>query len=117
MIRVWYSLYDRLLQRRGLEVAFAKVRRAAGAPGIDGQRVADFEAKLGEELDRLVYELQSKTYQPKPVRRVTIPKPGGGERLPGALYEEQTLLHQQSGICSDSVLNKPPVVARHTGGS
>ena len=80
MIRVWYSLYDRLLQRRALEVAFAKVRRAAGAPGIDGQRVADFEANLGEELDRLAHELQSKTYRPLPVRRVTIPKPGGGER-------------------------------------
>jgi RNA-directed DNA polymerase len=78
--RVWYSLYDRLLQRRALEVAFAKVRRAAGAPGIDGQRVTDFEASLGEELDRLAHELQSKTYRPLPVRRVTIPKPGGGER-------------------------------------
>jgi len=75
VIRVWYSLYDRLLQRRGLEAAFAKVRRAAGAPGIDGQRVTDFEANLGEELDRLVHELRSKT-----VKRVTIPKPGGGER-------------------------------------
>jgi RNA-directed DNA polymerase len=80
VIRVWYSLYDRLLQRRALEVAFAKVRRASGAPGIDGQSVTDFEGNLGEELSRLAHELQSKTYRPLPVRRVTIPKPGGGER-------------------------------------
>jgi RNA-directed DNA polymerase len=82
MSRIYYSLYDRLLHRRALAQAFAKVRRAKGArtPGDDGQTAAGFQANLEDELTRLVHELQTKTYRPQPVRRVTIPKPDGGER-------------------------------------
>lgn len=80
MKRIFYSLYDRLLDRRALALAFEKVRRASGSPGADGQTISDFQSCLEEELDRLVSELRGKTYQPQPVRRVTIPKPGGGER-------------------------------------
>jgi len=82
MPKTFYSLYDRLLHRRALARAFAKVRRAKGAktPGQDGQTAADFAADEEAELDRLVHELRTKTYRPQPVRRVTIPKPGGGER-------------------------------------
>lgn len=80
MSRIYYSLYDRLLHRRALARAFAKVRRAKGAPGVDGQTIADFEANVEDEFTRLVHELRTKTYRPQPVRRVTIPKPGGGER-------------------------------------
>ncbi len=80
MSRIFYSLYDRLLQRPALAAAFAKVRRAKGAPGVDGQTISDFANQLEEELERLVNELRTRTYQPLPVRRVTIPKPDGGER-------------------------------------
>jgi group II intron reverse transcriptase/maturase len=80
MSKIYYSLYDRLLHRRALAQAFAKVRRAKGAPGVDGQTIADFAANVDDELNRLVHELRTKTYRPQPVRRVTIPKPGGGER-------------------------------------
>ena len=79
-MRIYYSLYDRLLDRRALARAFEKVRRAKGAPGVDGQTIGDFHSRLLEELDRLMTELRTKTYQPKPVRRVSIPKPDGGER-------------------------------------
>ena len=80
MRRIYYSLYDRLLHRFALGKAFAKVRRAKGAPGVDGQTIADFADNVEDELTRLVHELRTKTYRPHPVRRVTIPKPGGGER-------------------------------------
>ena len=79
-MRTYYSLYDRLLDCRALARAFEKVRRAKGAPGIDGQTIGDFEADLLGELTRLANELRTKSYQPSPVRRVSIPKPGGGER-------------------------------------
>jgi RNA-directed DNA polymerase len=79
-MRTYYSLYDRLLDRRALARAFERVRRAQGAPGVDGQTITDFESGLLEELNRLVNELRTKTYQPQPVRRVSIPKPDGGER-------------------------------------
>lgn len=82
MSRIYYSLYDRLLHRQALALAFAKVRRAKGAktPGNDGQTAMDFAENLEDELDCLVYELRAKTYQPQPVLRATIRKPGGGER-------------------------------------
>jgi retron-type reverse transcriptase len=83
MSRIYYSLYDRLLQLPAMARAFAKVRRAKGAPGVDGQTIADFAGNVEEELSRLVRELRAKTYHPQPVRRVTIPKPGGGERKLG----------------------------------
>ena len=53
--------------------AFEKVRRAQGAPGVDRQTIADFQSRLWEELDQLVTELRTRTYQPHPVRRVSIP--------------------------------------------
>jgi len=80
MSKIYYSLYDRLLHREALKRAFAKVRRAKGKPGVDGQSITDFEANLEEELDGLVHELRTKTYRPLPVKRVEISKPDGGTR-------------------------------------
>lgn len=80
MSKIYYSLYDRLLHVGALARAFAKVRSAKGAPGVDGQSVAAFEDNLVDEVHRLAHELRTKTYRPLPVKRVTIPKPGGGER-------------------------------------
>ena len=79
-MQTYYTLYDRLLSIRALSRAFNKVRRAQGAPGVDGQTIKSFEAELETELAGLLTELQTKTYRPQPVRRVSIPKPDGGER-------------------------------------
>jgi len=83
MNRVHYSLYGRLLSRDALYQAFRHVKRAKGAAGIDGQSLSDFAVRLEEELDSLLHELKSKRYRPQPVRRVEIPKEGGGVRLLG----------------------------------
>lgn len=81
--KVWYSLYGRLLDERALKAAFARVKKAKGAPGIDGQTIADFAAAEEPEIARLLQELKGKSYQPLPVRQVMIPKPNGGERALG----------------------------------
>ena len=61
--------------------AYALARANAGAPGVDGVTFAQIEASgLEAWLAGLREELVSKTYRPDPVRRVMIPKPGGGER-------------------------------------
>ena len=78
-----YSLYGRLLEKPRLLAAFQQVKKNRGAAGIDGQSLEDFETNLGKETDCLLQELKEKTYNPKPVRRVVIPKEGGGERLLG----------------------------------
>lgn len=82
-MRIYYSLYDRLLNVGALARAFAKVRRSKGASGADGQTIGDFASRLDEELEQLASELRTKSYRPLAVRRVTIAKPDGGERQLG----------------------------------
>ena len=61
--------------------AWLKVKANKGAPGVDGQTFCGIET-LGLEgwLSGISNDLRAKTYQPQAVRRVMIPKPGGGER-------------------------------------
>lgn len=77
----FYVLYDKVHRRDTLEEALKQSKSKRGAAGVDGQTFEDIE-KYGEErwLKELQEQLQGKTYRPQPVRRVTIPKPGGGER-------------------------------------
>jgi group II intron reverse transcriptase/maturase len=77
-------LFENLCSTLYLGIGFILVKRNRGKPGIDGVSIADFEANLEEELSQLQQELSNWTYQPSPVRRVEIPKPGGkGMRLLG----------------------------------
>jgi RNA-directed DNA polymerase len=77
------NLFERLCALETLRLGFRAVKTNDGSPGIDRITVAEFEAKLGEELARLRAELVSWSYKPSPVRRVEIPKPNGGIRLLG----------------------------------
>jgi len=81
----FYLLYDKIHREDILAFAYALARANQGAPGVDGESFAGIESGVGLEawLSGLRKELQDKTYQPKPVRRVMIPKPGGGERALG----------------------------------
>jgi RNA-directed DNA polymerase len=77
----FYLLYDKICREDILEHAYALCRANAGAPGVDGETFATVEASgLAGWLAGLRKELTTKTYRPAPVRRVMIPKPGGGER-------------------------------------
>jgi group II intron reverse transcriptase/maturase len=77
----FYLLYDKVYRRDILAFAYARCRSHEGAPGSDGQTFADIEAYGVEKwLDELAEELRKKTYQPRPVRRVYIPKPDGKQR-------------------------------------
>ena len=70
----FYMLYDKIYRE---DIA----RANKGAPGVDGQSFEGIESKgLQEWLTDIGEELRNKTYKPQPVRRVKIPKPGGGER-------------------------------------
>jgi RNA-directed DNA polymerase len=77
----FYVLYDKICREDILCHAYALARMKAGAPGMDGMTFAQIkEQGLEAWLAGLREELVSKTYRPDPVRRVYIPKPGGGER-------------------------------------
>jgi len=78
----FYLLYDKIYREDILAHAYELARANQGSPGVDGVSFAVIESGIGLEawLSQLRKELQDKTYQPQPVRRVMIPKPGGGER-------------------------------------
>ena len=56
--------------------AYRRVAANKGAPGLDGQSVAAFEADLRDNLYKIWNRMSSGTYFPPPVRAVEIPKPG-----------------------------------------
>jgi len=77
----FYVLYDKICREDVLGHAYALARANAGAPGVDGVTFAQIEASGVEAwLAGLREDLVAKTYRPDAVRRVMIPKPGGGER-------------------------------------
>ena len=80
--RFW-SLYGEICRRDILEHSLRLVARNGGAPGVDGQTIQSIVALSQTRepwLDALQREMQTKTYRPSPVRRVYIPKRGGGQR-------------------------------------
>jgi RNA-directed DNA polymerase len=77
----FYLLYDKICREDILRHAYELARANAGAPGVDGVTFEQIDASGVEAwLAGLREDLVSKTYRPDPVRRVMIPKPGGGER-------------------------------------
>jgi len=64
--------------------AWRQVRANKGAPGVDGQDLAEFEADLENNLYKVWNRMSSGTWFPPPVRAVEIPKPHGeGSRMLG----------------------------------
>jgi RNA-directed DNA polymerase len=77
----FYLLYDKIYREDVLAHAYDLAKANKGAPGVDEQTFEQIESEgLKEWLYGIGKDLRAKTYQPQPVRRVMIPKPGGGER-------------------------------------
>lgn len=74
---------ERVLDPENLQRAWKRVKANRGAPGMDGMRIEDFPAFARSHWAEIRQHLERGPYQPQPVRRVSIPKPGGGERLLG----------------------------------
>lgn len=77
------NLMEAALSPANLKQAWRRVKSNRGAPGIDGLRIEDFPAYARERWPAIRQSLNDGCYQPSPIRRVTIPKPGGGERALG----------------------------------
>jgi len=78
-----HSLIDKVFSRKNLELAWEKVKKNRGSAGIDEVTIAQFEEGKDFYLDLLHHKLRQGTYRPKPVKRVEIPKSGGGKRKLG----------------------------------
>jgi len=77
------SLWERMLSPENLGRALRRVKANRGAPGVDGMTTKELVPWLREHWAQVRQALDAGTYRPSPVRRVVIPKPGGGERLLG----------------------------------
>jgi RNA-directed DNA polymerase len=77
------QIMERVVDRDNLLTALRNVKRNGGSPGVDGMRVEELPEYLKREWPKIRGQLMSGTYIPLPVRRVEIPKPGGGIRQLG----------------------------------
>jgi len=74
---------EEVVDAANLRRALKRVRSNKGSPGVDGMTTKELPAYLKQAWPRLRQELLAGTYQPQPVLRVEIPKPGGGVRALG----------------------------------
>ena len=77
------ALMEQIVDVENLDKAWRQVRRNRGAPGPDGMTIKQFEAWAPDNWARVRQQLLDGTYRPGPVRRKSVSKPGGGERLLG----------------------------------
>jgi group II intron reverse transcriptase/maturase len=77
------DLLEKMLEGDNLRLAYKRVVQNGGAPGVDGVTVAQLQAYLKTHWLAVKAELLAGVYRPAPVKRVEIPKPGGGVRLLG----------------------------------
>ena len=92
------KLMEEVCQRENLWKALKQVQANKGSPGVDGMTVDELPGFLKERWPAVREQLLSGAYEPMPVRRVEIPKPGGGVRklgIPTVLdrFIQQALLY------------------------
>jgi RNA-directed DNA polymerase len=78
----WFSLIDKISTERTLQLAWEKVLANAGACGVDGITVERWAKDSHSRLLAVNEQLRNGSYQPKPVKRVWIDKPGSVEKRP-----------------------------------
>jgi RNA-directed DNA polymerase len=74
------ALLEAMLTRRNLQQAWKRVKANKGAAGVDGWDIQQTAERLKSEWPTIREQLLQGKYRPSPVRRVTIPKPNGGQR-------------------------------------
>lgn len=84
------SLMEEVLDPQNLNRAYCQIlsNRGARTPGVDGMTVAQLKAYVRKHWPKIEAQLRVGDYRPHPVKRVEIPKPGGGVRklgIPSAL--------------------------------
>jgi RNA-directed DNA polymerase len=88
------DLIEKMLERGNLLKALQAVERNGGAAGVDGMEVTQLRAYLREQWSTIKEQILKGTYQPRPVRRVDIPKAGGGTRMLGIPTVMDRLIQQ-----------------------
>ncbi len=76
-------LMEEVCERENLKEALRRVKANKGSAGVDGITVGGISDYLKQYWPAIREQLLNGTYEPKPVRRVEIPKPDGGVRKLG----------------------------------
>jgi len=76
-------LMEEVCERENLKEALRQVKANKGSPGVDGMTIVGITDHLKQHWPAIREQLLNGTYEPKPVRRVEIPKPDGGVRKLG----------------------------------
>ena len=87
-------MLEEVVERQNMRAAYQQVKRNAGAPGIDGMSVEELGPHLREEWQGIKEALLDERYEPQPVKRVEIPKPGGAVRQLGVPTVVDRLIQQ-----------------------
>ena len=85
---------EQALASANMALAWKRVKANRGSAGVDGLTVADTKVFLQTHWPRIREELRTEIYRPAPVRRVQIPKPGGGLRELGIPTVTDRLIQQ-----------------------
>jgi hypothetical protein len=70
-------LMEAVCERENLKAALRQVKANKGSPGVDGMTVGGIKDYLKQHWPAIREQLLNGTYEPRPVRRVEIPKPDG----------------------------------------
>ena len=89
------QLMEQIVRPFNMQEACNRVKQNKGAPGVDNMPVTDLPAWLKVHGEELADQLIAGTYKPNLVRRVTIPKPGGGSRDLGIPTVIDRLIQQE----------------------
>jgi len=108
------ELIEQMVERDNLNAAWRRVRSNQGAAGVDGLGIEDTAALIRQDWDQIEARLRAGTYQPRPVRRVEIPKASGGTRKLGVPTVLDRFL-QQAALQVLSVLFEPGFSAHSYG--
>lgn len=108
------GLLTAVLARANLLRAMKQVRANRGAAGVDGLDIDQTAMMLRTEWPAIRERLLEGTYRPQPVRRVMIPKPGGGERELGIPTVLDRLIQQALLQVLQPILD--PSFSRHSYG-
>ncbi len=87
-------LLEAIVDRENMRAAYHRVVANRGAAGVDAMTVDGLKAFLVEHWPRIKEDLLAGRYRPQPVRRVDIPKPGGGTRTLGIPTVVDRLIQQ-----------------------
>jgi len=108
------ALINAMLTGENLRAAWKRVKANKGAAGVDGLDIEQTARQLMDSWHETRDQLLRGTYLPSPVRRVTIPKPGGGERELGIPTVTDRLIQQAMLQVLQPILD--PTFSRHSFG-